>query len=195
MSKFSQDIEKVLLPLKGFLDFDLIKTEDELMLTYAIMRKDYLIQNLEDSKNKREEPVQFQRAKDNMIKWLETLKTRDDIFKASDYDALITELENIKHIERATTNSTANKKKLQSWVPMYRTLEVGIDRALEIAKAIEKWVLYINPILHSKTSHKDIKNLNSTIKSIDKDFHKVSIELYNRLECFEHDFQILSSKN
>ena len=169
MSKFSQDIEKVLLPLKGFLDFDLIKTEDELMLTYAIMIKDYHIQNLEDSKNKGEEPAQFQRAKANMIKWLETLRARDDIFKESDYDALITELENVKHIERVTKDDTANKRKLRVWRPMYKDcLGTGDDRSLSIAKGIEKWVLHINPILHKGKSHRDIKKLNTTIKNIDK---------------------------
>lgn len=182
MNKFSQDIEQVLLPLKSFLDFDLIKSEDELMLTYAIMIKDYLIQNLEDSKNKSEEPVQFQRAKDNMIKQLEIIKSRDSLFKEADYDALIAELENIEFIEGVTTNAAAKNKKLHYWFPAYRFLEVGIDRAMDIAKAIERWILHINPILHSRKSHEDIGKLNSIIRSIDKEFHFNSLALYNRLD-------------
>ena len=198
MSKFSQDIEQVLLPLKGFLDFELIKTEDELMLTYAIMTKDYLIQNLEGSKNKSEEPVQFRRAKANMIKWLETIKARDDIFREADYEALITELENIELIERVTTTETVKKTMWSLWHNLYtRGLEVGKDRASDIVKGIEKWVLYINPIMHDKQSEETLeewlqrpdrtesintRNCNYLIKNIDKDFHNKSIELYNRLD-------------
>ena len=198
MNKFSQDIEQVLSPLKGFLDFELIKTEDELMLTYAIMVEDCLIQNLEDSKNKSEEPVQFQRAKDNMIKWIETLRKRDDIFKESDYKALITELENLQIIERITTDEAVKKGKSKYWNIMYKYgLGVGGDRALKIINGIKKWVLHINPIMHNeqaeetmeewlqrpdRTESINIRNFNYLIKNIDKDFHNKCIELYNRIE-------------
>ncbi len=182
MNKFSQDIEKVLLPLKGFLTFNLIKTEEELMLTYAIMVKDYLIETQEDSKHKSREPKSFDAAKSRMVEWLETLKSRDSIFKEDDYDRLIEEIEEIELIERTTLHDTARDRKLHSWVPMYRLLEVGGDRALNIAKGIEKWVLHINPLILKNREYKDIKKFNTTRKNIDKSFHNKSIELYNLLD-------------
>ncbi len=183
MNKFSQDIEQVLLPLKGFLDFNLIKTEEELMLTYAIMMKDYFIQTLEDSTHKNRELKRFDSTKDNMIKWLEILKTRDTFLKENDYGRLIEELEKIEFIERTTIHSTANDRKLHAWFPMYKTgLNTGRDRAMNIVKGIEKWVLHINPLIHKNRKYKDIEKFNTTRKNIDKVFHNRSVELYNRLD-------------
>ena len=182
MNKFSQDMEKVLFPLKGFLDFNLIKTEEELMLTYAIMVKDYLIQNLEGSKNKSEEPIQFKRAKENMLKWIETLRSRDTVFNEPEYTALSIEIDNLKLIERVTTTETAEMLKLRKWSPMYKEIGVGVDRTLLISKSIEKWIHHINPILHRNRKHNYMKKLNTTIKRTDKEFHFNSLGLYNRLD-------------
>jgi len=188
MNKFSQDIEQVLLPLKGSLNFDLIKTENELMLTYAIMIKDYHIQNLENSANESEEPKQFINAKANMIKWLEILRARDDIFKEADYDALISELTNIELIERVTTTETVKKKMWRQWHKLYTDgLGVGKDRASAIVKGIEKWVLHINPLIHKNRKDKDIEKFNTTIKNTNKDFHNKSIELYNLLDTRKNE--------
>ena len=155
MNKFSQDIEQVLLPLKEFLDFDLIKSEDELMLTYAIIIKDILVQNPQNSKNRGREFDNLEKAKTEIICWIELIKSRDNCSNFNDYEDLITELYKLNFIKRKTIDEISCEKILRLLYPMYRSLndktnrsikmteeqyKQEIDRLMEIANQLSQWM-------------------------------------------------------
>ncbi len=190
MSNFSQDIDDVLLPLKGKLSFSRIRTEKVLMLTYAILVQDTHVDSFENDDNPERNPKRLEDTRENMIKQIELLRSRDSIFKESDYDALITDLNNLEYIEADTLPNIVKKRKLHTWHQMYKRVGCETHDVSLIIRQLSVWAKKVNDC-----SKKESEQINLMLykwrKGIDKQFHNDAIALYNRLECYAEDFETL----
>jgi hypothetical protein len=146
LTKFLEHIKNVLSPLDGYIKIgdtikeSLIKNEYEFWIVRGIAQEIGLIPLTEDSAiNHKIEREHFNKAKEEMIKYLEMFKSRKYGVFSHYYDVpLIEEIEKAEYVKPPTKKEWELKAR-DEYLEMLYSIDVGKERALKIITSLEKW--------------------------------------------------------